>query len=78
MAMNGSVERSTVREANSRLATKEIDKGQAYSWDKPIHLSARMLHKDYDRKSWAKKTPLVVNLKGFVAKTKWLAVNRQS
>jgi hypothetical protein len=36
-----------------------------------------MLHKDYDRKCSVKKRILVVSLKGLVAKTNWLAVDRQ-
>jgi hypothetical protein len=36
-----------------------------------------MLKKDYDRKGSVEKT-LVVYFKEFGAKTKWLAVNRQS
>jgi hypothetical protein len=37
-----------------------------------------MLHKDYDRKGSVGKTILVVSLKGFGARTNWLAVNRQT
>jgi hypothetical protein len=45
--------------------------------DKHI-LFLRLLHKDYNRKGSGGKKSLVVSLKGLVAKTKWLAVNRQS
>jgi hypothetical protein len=37
-----------------------------------------MLYKDYDRKYSFEKNILAVGLKGLVAKTNWLAVNRQS
>jgi hypothetical protein len=37
-----------------------------------------MLHKNYDRNGSVEKKILVVNLKGFGAKTNWLAVNHQS
>jgi hypothetical protein len=37
-----------------------------------------MLRKDYDRKGSVAKKSLVVSLKGFDAKTNWLAGNRQS
>jgi hypothetical protein len=43
-----------------------------------ILLSERMLHKDYNRKCPVGKKLLVVSLKGLVAMTNWLAVNRQS
>jgi hypothetical protein len=47
--------------------------------DTPILSSERMLHNDYDRKGLVvKKKSLVMILKGFGAKTNWLAVNRQS
>jgi hypothetical protein len=45
---------------------------------KHIRKSKPMLHKDYDRKGAVEKTFLIVSLKGFVAKTNGLAVNRQS
>jgi hypothetical protein len=37
-----------------------------------------MLHKDYDGKYSVERKMLVVSLKALIAKTKWLAVNRQS
>jgi mevalonate pyrophosphate decarboxylase len=46
---------------------------------KPIISSEKLLHKNYDRKSSvAKNKSLAVSLKGFVTKTNWLVVNRQS
>jgi hypothetical protein len=51
----------------------------AFVNDRPILLSERMLHKDYDSKcSVGKKEELVVGVKGLFAKTNSLAVNRQS
>jgi hypothetical protein len=46
--------------------------------DKSIFSSERMLHKDNDRKGSAQKNILVMRLKRLGAKTKRLAVNRQS
>jgi hypothetical protein len=47
--------------------------------DNPIFSSEITLHKDYDRNVplQKKKKSVVVSLKGFGAKTKWLAVNGQ-
>jgi hypothetical protein len=44
---------------------------------RPIFSSERMLHKDYGSKYSVEKELLVVILKGLVAKTNRLAVNRQ-
>jgi hypothetical protein len=53
-------------------------KWNLFTRDKPI-LSSEMLHKVYDHKGSVEiKKYLVVILKEFVAKTNWLAVNRQS
>jgi hypothetical protein len=46
--------------------------------DKPIISSERMLDKDYYSKSSVEKKNLVESLKGLVAKTNRLVVNRQS
>jgi hypothetical protein len=59
---------------------------EMYTWRKAKHFHKRqthllvreMLHKDYYRKSSVEKKSLVVSLKGLDAKTKCLAVNRQS
>jgi hypothetical protein len=45
--------------------------------DRPVLSSERMLNKGYDRKFSVGKKLLVVSFKGLVAKTSWLAVNRQ-
>jgi hypothetical protein len=77
----------------SRLGESRIWDSKMWSWvprewlrwrglaaivnDRPILSSESMLHKDYNRKCSVEKM-LVVNIKGFVAKTNWLTVNRQS
>jgi hypothetical protein len=56
-----------------------------YTWQKAKHIHKRethlrvekMLRKGYDRKGSVKEI-MVLSLKGLVAKTNWLSVNRQS
>jgi hypothetical protein len=55
-----------------------LTKGEAYSLDKPIFSSERMLRKDYDRKHSVIKKSLVVTPLGIWRQEKLIAVNRQS